>query len=183
MARVEGRTALYAKAHRKVTVARVLASVAVLMDTVELGAEVNSVPAPAVTSLRTAHAAVPTAVRVLVVPLETAVQNTVVAGLPLTIVLPDARARLARALGVAKSHLKQAVEARTTTRAKEMLSEIAVPLPDIVAARRRFVRLVARLLSVHARPAATISQRMIIAEAPRTNLYGKYVRRLLFQLR
>jgi hypothetical protein len=73
MARVEGRTALYAKAHRKVTVARVLASVAVLMDTVELGAEVNSVPAPAVTSLRTAHAAVPTAVRVLVVPLETAV--------------------------------------------------------------------------------------------------------------
>ena len=56
MALVEGRTALYAKAHRKVTVARVLASAAVLMDTVKLGAKVNLVPAPAVTSLRTAHA-------------------------------------------------------------------------------------------------------------------------------
>jgi hypothetical protein len=51
MARVEGRTALYAKSHRKVTAARVLASAAVLMDTVKLGAKVNSVPAPAVTSL------------------------------------------------------------------------------------------------------------------------------------
>jgi hypothetical protein len=183
MARVEGRTALYAKAHRKVTAARVLASAAVLMDTVKLGAKVNSVPAPAATSLRTSHAAVLTAIHMLVVPLETAVQNTVVAGLPLTIVLPDARARLALALGVARFHLKQAVEARKTTRAKEMLSEIAVPLPDIVAARRRFVRLVARLLSVHARPAPTISRRMIIAEAPKTNLYEKYVRRLLFQLR
>jgi hypothetical protein len=328
MARVEGRTALYAKAHRKVTVARVLASAAVLMDTVKLGAKVNSVPAPAVTSLRTthavaqldtrvlavpletaarntavaalllvivkldarassvhapaatflrmahavarlgipvltvplgvvarstevvalpltiarldarasselalgtakcllmaravvpmgirvlavplelaarstevaallltiarldakanselalgtakshlmAHAAVLTAIRVLVVPLETAVRNTVVAGLPLTIVLPDARARLALALGVAKSHLTQAVEARTATRAKEVLSEIAVLLPDIVAARRRFVRLVARLLLVHARPAATRSQRTVIAEAPKDKL-------------
>jgi hypothetical protein len=120
---------------------------------------------------------------VLVVPLETAVQNTVVAGLPLTIVLPDARARLALALGVAKSHLEQAVEAQTTTHAEEMLSEISVPLPDIMAARRRFVQLVARLPLLHARPAATISQRTITAEASRTDLYGLYVRRLLFQLR
>lgn len=225
MALVEGRTALYAKAHRKVTVARVLASAAVLMDTVKLGAKVNSVPAPAVTSLRTAHAvarlgipalavplelaarstevaalllitvrldakanselalgtakshlmaraAVLTAIRVLVVSLETAVRNTIVAGLPLTIVLPDARARLALALGVAKYHLTQAVEGRTATRAKEVLSEIAVLLPDIVAARRRFVRLVARLLLVHARPAATRSQRTVIAEGPR----DKFVR-------
>ena len=47
--------------------------------------------------------------------------------------------------------------ARTATRAKEVLSEIAVLLPDIVAARRRFVWLVARLLLVHTRPAATRS--------------------------
>jgi hypothetical protein len=73
MARVEGRTALYAKAHRKVTATRVLASAAVLMETVKLGAKVNSVPASAVTSLRTAHAAVLTAIHMLVVPLETAV--------------------------------------------------------------------------------------------------------------
>ena len=205
------------------TVARLLATAAVLMDTVKLGAKVNSVPALAVTFLRTAHAvaqldtrmlAVPletaarstevvalplniarldaranlelalgtakcllmaravvlTAIRVLVVPLETAVRNTVVAGLPLTIVLLDARARLALALGVAKSHLTQAVEARTATRAKEVLLEIAVLLPDIVAARRRFVRLVARLLLGHARPAATRSQRTVIAEAPRDKL-------------
>jgi hypothetical protein len=223
MAHVEGRTALYAKAHRKVTVAQVLASAALLIDTVKLGAKVNSVPAPAVTSLQTAHAvaqlntrvlAVPletaarstevvalplniarldarvsselalgtakcllmaravvlTAIRVLIVPLETAVRNTVVAGLPLTIVLLDARARLAHALGVAKSHLTQAVEARTVIRVKEVLSEIAVLLPDIVAARRRFVRLVARLLLVHARPAATRSQRTVIAEAPKDKL-------------
>jgi hypothetical protein len=120
-----------------------------------------------------AHAAVLTAIHVLVVPLETAVRNTVVAGLPLTIVLPDARARLALALRVAKSHLTQAVEARTATRAKEVLSEIAVLLPDIVAARRRFVRLVTRLLLVHARPAATRSQRTVIAEAPKDKLVGE----------
>jgi hypothetical protein len=237
MARVEGRTALYAKAHRKVTVARVLASAAVLMDTVKLGAKVNSVPAPAVTSLRTAHAvaqldtrvlAVPletaarntavaalllvivkldarasselalgtakcllmaravvlTAIRVLVVPLKTAVPNTVVAGLRLIIVLLDARARLALALGVARSHLTQAVEARTVIRVKEVLSEIAVLLPDTVAARRRFVRLVARLLLVHVRSAATRYQRTVkLRRLQGTNLYGKYVRRLLFQLR
>jgi hypothetical protein len=111
MALVEARTDSYAKAHRKVTVARLLATAAVPLDTVKLGAKVNSVPAPAVTFLRTAHAVVQLDTRVLAVPLETAVQNTGVAALLLTIVLLDARARLALALGVAKSHLTQAVEA------------------------------------------------------------------------
>jgi hypothetical protein len=161
---------LYAKTHRKVTVARLLATTAVPMDTVKLGAKVNSVPARAVTFLRTAHAVAQLDTRVLAVPLETAAQNTAAAGLPLTIVLLDARARLAHALGVAKSHLTQAVEARTVIRVKEVLSEIAVLLPDIVAARQRFVRLVARLLLVHARPAATRSQRTVIAEAPKDKL-------------
>jgi hypothetical protein len=170
MARVEGRTALYVKAHRKVIVARVLASAAVLMDTVKLGAKVNSVPAPAVTSLRTAHAVAQLDTRVLAVPLETAARSTEVAALLLITVRLDARASSELALETAKSHLTQAAEARMAIRAKEVLSEIAVLLPDIVAARRRFVRLVAKLLLVHARPAATGSQRTVIAEAPKDKL-------------
>ena len=129
MALVEGRTALYAKAHRKVTVARVLASAAVLMDTVKLGAKVNLVPAPAVTSLRTAHAVARLGIPALAVPLELAARSTEVTALLLITVRLDAKANSELALGTAKSHLMAHAAVLTAIRVLVVSLETAVRNP------------------------------------------------------
>jgi hypothetical protein len=164
MARVEGRKDSYAKAHHLVTVARVLASVAVLMDTVRLVAKVSLVTALVVTFRRMVHVVVLSGICVPTVRLGTAARAASSAAQPPATVGLNAKVTLALALGTATSHLTELVVARRALRAEEVASGIAALRSDTVAAQRLTARLDVRRRLEHVPLVPTRSRPMALAE-------------------